>query len=119
MSTAFKPYEGKPLEPWAYQPKRVVEVHVGDAHEVAPENGQNESENVRVSDEPEVVLESGHKDMEEVSEEPERGLEPTAGSETSPTNVVGQTGLDIGLPGGEETSRRYPKRGHRLPVRYR
>ena len=115
----LKPYEGKPLEPWAYKPKRVVEVHVGDPHEVALESGQNESENVRVGDEPEVVLVSGHKDMEEVSEEPERGLEPTAGSETSPTNVVGQTGLDIGLPGGEETSRRYPKRGHRLPVRFR
>ena len=58
-------------------------------------------------------------DIEDVSEGPEQGLKPTAGSETGPTNVVGNTGLDIGLPGGQETSRRYPKRGHRLPVRFR
>ena len=54
-----------------------------------------------------------------MSEGPEQGLKPTAGSETGPANVVGNTGLDIGLPDGQETSRRYPKRGHRLPVRFR
>lgn len=102
----LKPYEGKTLEPWTYQPKRVVE---------SPPPAE-----VPVSDEEPVM----------VSELIEREISNEIGKEVSRELGLSAQQSDIGMndlneivgcasESEREVPTRYPRREHKLPRRFR